>query len=333
MSEEIKQSLGYKPEIKYEEDYSSNINILDSNVVNHDVTEETNDPIQDLGDKLESLGTMIDNLPGNIGDSINNVFEHVEEMWEEELKDKEYEIIPDENEWEYDFGEDSNTGEFEDDEDWGNDEDEDSDDLEDPFEVPDIPKIENTHTSKKDIIEKEYVKHLTDVLNDYTTKLHNSLANFWAGALIATYNKNTDDKKFILNNILISSKDVLANKSHLLDFGIRSQIYKDAKLDFHENMFSREETLMHLKQFKIAYEMRKKYVDIKVPTGATKTSTMDANVLKAMSITYDKKYDVSFDNLYRYLNSSVTVIDDVLKTFMQEIKAKQTLIEGDGIKK
>lgn len=331
MSEEIKQSLGYKPEIKYEEDYSSNINIINSNVEDYDVSNENDDPIKDLGDKLENLETMINNLPGNISNAINNVFDYIEDIWEEELKDKNYEFIPDEDEWQYNFGDDP-SDDIEDEDDDILDED-DSDDLEDPFEVPDIPKIENTHTSKKEIIEKEYVKHLTDLLNDYVIKLHNSLANFWAGTLIATYNKNTDDKKFILNNILINSKDVLANKAHLLDFGIRSQIYKDAKLDFFENMFSREESLMHLKQFKIAYEMRKKYVDIEVSSDGTRTSAMDANVLKAMTIAYDQKYDISFTNLYRYLNSSVNVIDDILKTCMQEIKAKQTLIEGDGIKK
>lgn len=334
MSEEIKQSLGYKPDIKYEETYDSDLGRT-SNVADSDVTEEeVNTPIEDLGDLLNKLDTMINNLPGNIGDSINNVFDHVEDMWEDELKDKEYSTIPDEFEWSYDIGEDQNQNNSSNEEDDENDEDDDELELEeDPFAPPDIPRVEEVTTPKKEIIEKEYIKHLTDVLNDYAIKLHNTLSNFWAGTLIATYNKSTDDKNFILNNILLNSKDVLEQKSHLLDFGIRSQIYKSVKVDFHDNMFSREETLMHLKQFKIAYEMRKKYANIEAPLGSTKTNTMDANMLKAMTITYDKKYDAAFDNLYRYLNSSVIVMDDILKTFMQEIKAKQILVEGKGVKK
>ena len=53
---------------------------------------------------------------------------------------------------------------------------------------------------------------------------------------------------------------------------------------------------------------------------------------KVIKITYDKKYDIAYENLLRYLKSSTDVLDDTLKTWLVEIKSKQTLIERNGIK-
>ena len=59
---------------------------------------------------------------------------------------------------------------------------------------------------------------------------------------------------------------------------------------------------------------------------------MNNNILQGMQLTYDKKYDIAYGNLFRYLKSSVDILDDTLKTWIIEIKSKQTLIEGKGIK-
>ena len=66
--------------------------------------------------------------------------------------------------------------------------------------------------------------------------------------------------------------------------------------------------------------------------GGTKSNQYNNNVLTASLISYDKKYDIAYENLYRYLNSSNKVIKDSFQSWVQEIKSKQTLIEREGIK-
>ena len=58
---------------------------------------------------------------------------------------------------------------------------------------------------------------------------------------------------------------------------------------------------------------------------------MNNNILNGMQIIYDKKYDIAYENLYRYLKSSNEVLDDVFKTWIAEIKSKQTLLERKGV--
>jgi hypothetical protein len=60
---------------------------------------------------------------------------------------------------------------------------------------------------------------------------------------------------------------------------------------------------------------------------------MSNNILKGMKISYDQKYDVAFANLYKYLNSSLDILEDALNTDLAGMRAKRTLIEKGGIKK
>lgn len=329
-TEENKQSLMYKPDIKYDEDYSTNY-VGNPDVANNDVPEEPDTTIPDVGDTLDKLENLINGLPNDISNIVNNVFDHIDEIWEDDLKDKDYNPIPPEHDWDYipepepgDDDKDPDGGG----DDPGGDDDEDNDDI---WDVGDLPSVDEKEVPKDEIVEKEYIKHLTDVIDDYANKLNNVLTEFWTNVLISIFNKAPNDIKFIMNNILLNSKDVKGEKQHLLDLGIKSQLTKSVKMDFYANLFTREETIVHLKQFKVAYELRKRYAKIQEADGETKTGAMDANMLKAMTISADRKYDTAFDNLYKYLNSSVLVLNDVLTTYLQEIKSKQILIEGAGI--
>lgn len=326
-TEENKQSLMYKPNIKYDEDYSTNY-VGKPDVVIPDVSKTPDPTIPEVGETLDKLQNLIDGLPDDIKDLVNNVFDHVDDIWDEELKDKEYEDIPPEFDWDVipdpdpkpdppDGGGDKEPGD-----------DDESDDI---WGTDDLPEIEEKETPKDEIVDKEYVKHLTDVIEDYANKLNNVLTEFWTNVLISIYKKSGDDIKFIMNNILLTSRDIKEGKRHLLDLGIKSQINKNVKMDFYCNLFTREESIVHLKQFKIAYELRKRYAKIQEPDGKTKTGAMDANMLKAVTISADKKYDVAYSNLYKYLNSSTIVLSDILNTYLQEIKSKQIMIEGAAI--
>lgn len=142
--------------------------------------------------------------------------------------------------------------------------------------------------------------------------------------------KNND---YIWGDMKYSSSEVRDNYKHLLDYTVARQTTRMIKIDYYANQFNMQSTVMHLKQVKVCYELRKRYVDIEVEdTDNKKNDGMNENILRGVNIMYDIKYDKALENLYRYLDSSVLVLDDVLKTQLQEIKSKKILLESKGIK-
>ena len=105
------------------------------------------------------------------------------------------------------------------------------------------------------------------------------------------------------------------------------------KLNFMSNAFPAEQTLFHLKNFKAVYLLRKRYAEIDDIDGSNKIDAMSNNILKGMKLSYDQKYDVAYMNLYKYLNSSLDILEDALNTELAGLRAKRTLIEKGGIKR
>lgn len=150
--------------------------------------------------------------------------------------------------------------------------------------------------------------------------------------MLASINKNTSEIKMLLDNILLSSSNVIDNAKHLLDSAVRESIVKNMKLNYFSTMFNAEETIKHLKQLKAMQELRLRYSKIDEVIGDTKTNQMNNNILMASKLIYDRKYEIAYENLYRYLTSSNKILEDTLQTYIQEMKSKQILIERNGIR-
>lgn len=150
--------------------------------------------------------------------------------------------------------------------------------------------------------------------------------------MLASINKNTSEIKMLLDNILLSSSNVIDNAKHLLDSAVRESIVKNMKLNYFSTMFNAEETIKHLKQLKAMQELRLRYSKIDEVIGDTKTNQMNNNILIASKLIYDRKYEIAYENLYRYLTSSNKILEDTLQTYIQEMKSKQILIERNGIR-
>lgn len=258
---------------------------------------------------------------------------------------------PDNNYPDHDYNPDGNDNKYPDDNHYpddnddpsNNDKDPDNNDYDDDTEptIDDeilwndddfFPITPEEHT-EEEIIEKEYVKNLVDLFQDYQTNLHTTLSNFWMNFILASNNKTAGEIKLLLNNILLNSSDVQNDAKHLLDSAVRQEIIKTMKFEYYNMMFNAEETIKQLKQFKAVYELRLRYSKIKELDGSTKTNQSNNNILQASKMIYDKKYEIAYENLYRYLSSSNKLLNDSLQTWIQEIKSKQILIERKGINK
>ena len=322
--------IGYRPNLEYQDEYTSDATgYFDKQQQGEEDNQGQQDnTIDDLIDQMEIIDSLVDKLPGDASDIVGEITDQIIEFIDEELKDKEYQKVPEEELWYYediDNSPDPGTQP-----DWEEPED---DDVEyDPLTPIDpSPIIKETYT-KQEIIEKEYVKNLVDLFNDYAVNMHTALSNFWTNLVSAILNKQSTEISLLVNNILLNSSDIQPQSLHLLDSAIRNQIIRTSKLDFYSNIFNAEETIAHLKQFKAMYELRLRYANIEKVDGSTREGQMNNNILEGMRITYSKKYDIAYENLLRYLKSSTDVLDDTLKTWLVEIKSKQTLIERKGIK-
>lgn len=318
--------IGYRPHLEYTDEYTSDAADIFNSQQEDSNIDTDNSIIDNLIEQMEIIDSLIDKLPGGASDTIGEVFDQVIDFIEDELKDEIYDRVPEEIEWtitvdpgtppEEDEGDDS-------------DKEVDEENFWDPIDP--FPIIKEEHT-KEEVIQKEYIKNLTDLFDDYFVNMHNTLSNFWTNLVTAVLNKEADEIEMLVNNILLSSSDIKLQSKHLLDSAIRNQVTRTMKLDYFSTIFNAEQTIEHLKQFKAIYELRLRYANIEKIDGNTKSNQMNNNILEGMRIVYDKKYDIAYENLFRYLKSSTDVLDDTLKTWLIEIKSKQTLIERKGIK-
>lgn len=342
------RKIGYRPDLHYTDEYESNINFKRSDDNANDTGDDNNSLIDDLLEQGDALQNIIDKLPDFIGDTIKDPIDPIIDFVKDELFDKDLERVPVEldysynpNDWD-DWGDGENQGswgdwgdwddrlEFEDESENGGGEDQNLN-LWDPDD--DIPIKVEVHT-KEEVIEKEYIKNVYDLFNDYYTNLHNIVSNFWAGLLYSIMNKDTSEINTILNNILLSSSDIKDDKKHLLDFSVKAEINRNMKLKYFANNFDAEGSIKHLKNFKATYEMRLRYAQIeKNNNPISRADQMSNNILEAMSLSYDIKYKKAYENLHRYLKSSNTILEDALQSAMQSMRSKQALIDTKGVKK
>ena len=324
--DENKKRIGYVPELNYTDDYYSEIEYSEINNNAPDEKDEGKEVIDNLINNMNVLNTLISKLPNEASNTIKEVFDPVLDFINEELKDKVVEPIPDEDDWNYADTDNNKNSDNE------NDDNNNNEDVDDMWGTDDFFPTEEEEYTKKDIYEKEYIKNLVDLFYYYNIELENIITEFWRDYILATSNKTASEIGLIINNILFNSNDIIDNAKHLLDSAVRQQIIKDMKLDYHKLMFNLESTIINLKQLKATQEFRIRYANIEKTDGGTKSNQYNNNVLTASLISYDKKYDIAYENLYRYLNSSNKVIKDSFQSWVQEIKSKQTLIEREGIK-
>lgn len=358
MSENItdknKQKYLYRPDINYKDTYNSDADINRNNTDNtQNIEEENNNIIDDINNSFNKVVNIVPSLPIQLQTCINNVFKPVLDDWStinnnqyppsipypnrviitpgdniDRITPDDYYIkpIPPDDPPIKDKDYDINDYEINNDGIW---------DLDIPINI----KFEKEN--KEEIIKKEYIKNIADLYGYYVDRLRDIVYHYYSEIIITTYSKKKTDKGLvskdandlvflfgpITNNCSIVEKD----SKHLFDASLAMSEKSKTKLHFMENTFPVEQSMLHLKNFKTVYLLRLRYSTIDTTDGKDKTNAMSDNILKGMKISYEQKYDVAYTNLYKYLNSSLDILEDVLNTELAGLKARRTLIEKGGI--
>lgn len=356
-----KRQYSYRPNIEYQDTYESDYNNSQYDTVDADNTISEDESIEitnSITNTFNELSKLIPMLPAELQTAINNVYRPILDNWTE-LKDKPYpKKIPDPDEpiWESnrepdpiepwdpskkippfppDYPEPGDS--ISDDNDYYIDNDG-IWDIDYPIRVI-FPKYDPIK-----IIEKEFIKNVADLFKYYVNRLKDILYHYYSEKVAAVFgkkrnaqgnliSKTMNEVSFILDPIEDSCGDVENGLKHLFDAGLAMGETTMLKLHFLANVFPFDQTLLHLKNFKAVYLLRLRYASIDAVDGSNKVDAMSNNILKGMKISYNQKYDVAFMNLYRYLDSSLDILEDVINTELAGIRAKRTLIEKGGINK
>ena len=329
-----KHSLGYKPEITYVDEYDSTAT-LSSQEKQITVNPTIKDPTPNTQENFDRIDIFLNGLNDDIRELIEGVYLPTKDFWEE-IKDDPYGTIPKKEELTI-VDPENNIEDEEDDED--DDEkdytqEEEDDDLP-PADVLDDDKLDGIihiikeEHEKHEIVEKEYIKNTKDLLDFYTEGLLNAISNYWVQTAPIISGASSEKKSYILNDFKSykaeDSSDISSQKRHMLDFAVRTEIVRQNKISFLKKMFPTDETMTKLRNFKAAYELRKKYAKVSDMTGETKEASDYNALLKSSTYIYDKKYDSSYAALYKYYNSSNKTLADIMNLSVQEQKAKQYL--------
>ncbi len=203
-------------------------------------------------------------------------------------------------------------------------------------EFPEVDPIE--------VIKREYIKNIADLYDFYVNRLKDILYHYYSERLSATFGKKVDkDGKattksirevgFLFAPITDNCGDVEEQHKHLFDASVAMSEKTKLKINFLSNVCPVEQTLFHLKNFGTIQQLRLRYANIDAIADSNRIDAMNNRILKALKTSYDKKYDVAFMDLYKYLNGSLDILEDVINTDLAGLKARRTLIEKGGIKK
>lgn len=195
-----------------------------------------------------------------------------------------------------------------------------------------------------EVIEKEYIKNIADLYDFYVNRLKDILYRYQSEKLTAIYarkidskgnltSKTLDDLAFLFTPVTGNCSDIEEHSKHLFDSCISMNERTKLKMNFLANVCPVEQTLLHLKNFNTVYQLRLRYAKIDTAKESNKINAMNNRILRALQEGYDLKYDTAFRDLYKYLNSSLDILEDVINTDLAGLKARRTLIEKGGIKK
>lgn len=212
------------------------------------------------------------------------------------------------------------------------DPDPDPDDDDDGLWDPPNLIVDVTIPDLKDMVDKEFVFLLGRILYHYTDKLKSSVNNYYFNTLRDVIGQSSENKKFIANKLELTSNDIVNHSKHLFDSSIKNEDLVRTKIDFFSNVFNIKETLTHIHSFLLTNELRKRYTYVDYSVGGSMANSTSDFTLKQLNVKYEQQYRKSFENLFRYLESSMKVTDDILRLYIQDRSNKSTLLKKGGIK-
>jgi hypothetical protein len=339
--------IEYKPSLGYDKDYKSD-GIPDENIILNEVIvqeeEKDIDIVIDLIESLNSIKKTMSTLPEDIFNAIKVPIAGVQYVIgtidpstynpSNPGGNKVVVEIDEEKDDEKDVPKNDPGKDKEKDEDTREDSPEDDFDYPDDFfsDIPDKIKIEVKEVEKKDTVKRQYEIDLISIFSNFIKDLEIMLNSYLTG-FISIADETEIDNPFLLNNPYKGKTGDIKDKNliPLSDLIIKLQIIREQKLRLFVKLFDIDETILHIRSCKVAKELLLRYYESDYIPNVTLSDVIVNTTISDSKLTYEKKYEENFYNLYRYLNSAVILIEECLTIFLKEVQAKAILIKREGI--
>lgn len=213
----------------------------------------------------------------------------------------------------------------------------------DPGDVVDLPNLFPGPTKiKVDLVEPRSLVDIargnynTDRINlheYYIQRLQTVLQHYFQQMIMIMQDAGVSDlsaltQDFDGERVKIPKKDL----EHLRDSIIRAQIQRDQKARLMKKTHNVDNTLMHMRAWQASATARQRYYSEKYADSGVFLDSANNELLRKSRAAYDTAYSQSLYDLYKYLNSSVIGISDILSLTLDEAKAKGKLLkEGVNI--
>lgn len=315
----MSENLLYKPNLTYEKNYYTDGKLYENGSLQDlDINDMSSKPIDRI-DQLDELKNQIIEklpmMPEHIVESFLPPFYIISGMIEDFKNNKDtFPVLP---ETEPPTVVPVNPGAKDE-----NVEDSIDDVPDDPFDIESEDEFINIKIEEapiEDILEYEYIRDLTDVFKDYLQK-YNVTFDKYIKSVMSNFSMSKH------NNIkMLETKDISSdsNLSHLSDFVTKSRIIIDQKTRLANKLFDLDETIFHIRSTKVANEQRKRYYTNEKMKDINSLSKISNDLLKESKMISQKKYEENFYALYKYLNSSVILLNECIST---EAKQRSALI-------
>lgn len=182
------------------------------------------------------------------------------------------------------------------------------------------------------MLEKEFVFLLVKLSKHYTDKLKDIINNYFCNTFRHSTGQDEDGNKFISSKLELTSNDITNHSKHLFDSSVKSEDVANLKTDFFANVFNIKESLTHIRSFYLSNDLRTRYTDISYSKGGSMANSISDITLTTSNSKYEVQYRKSFENVFRYLESSLKITEDILRIHVQDRSNKSTIIKKGGLR-
>lgn len=194
-------------------------------------------------------------------------------------------------------------------------------------------KIKTIPKDKIKLINKRYCVTLLEITKDYINELKKVTTQYFMdmGMLMLEHDKKNLDflqKKYTYKTTDLKNK----NLHHVSDFLVKSQIVRNQKQRLMDKLINEEESLNKIKACEVARELSIRYAKEDYRANNVYHDLFSNMSLKESKVSYEQKMENNLYELYKYMNSSVILLDECLRLYMREAQAKSILIKEEGIK-
>ena len=179
--------------------------------------------------------------------------------------------------------------------------------------------IRDSYNKDQIQLEKYYLQQLQVIMQKYFQQMLMTMADCG----LSNINQLTED--FDGNYVKVPMGQGL---EHLRDGVVRSQIARNQKTRLFKKTHSVDNTLLHLRSWHAAEKQRERYYGEKYRDSGTYIESHSNSLLRQARSDYDKAYTSSLYDIYKYLNSSVILTNDILEMAIKEGQAKAMMLKA-----